>query len=89
MSWAPRRSARSAKRSASIARRNNPAFFRELPDLDLHIVNYGTLFGYLLLPAAGGAREQSHGRRQEWAPRLRSVQSRYRFVSILPDYGVL
>jgi len=23
---------------------------RELPDLDLHIVNYGTLFGYLLLP---------------------------------------
>ncbi len=62
---------------------------RELPDLDLHIVNYGTLFGYLLLPAAGGAREQSHGRRQEWAPRLRSVQSRYRFVSILSDYGVL
>jgi len=50
VSWAPRRSARSAKRSASIARRNNPAFFRELPDLDLHIVNYGTLFGYLLLP---------------------------------------
>jgi hypothetical protein len=23
---------------------------RELPDLDLHIVNYGTLFGYLPLP---------------------------------------
>jgi hypothetical protein len=24
---------------------------RELPDLDLHIVNYGALFGYLLLRA--------------------------------------
>ena len=56
MSWAPRRSARSAKRSASIARRNNPAFFRELPDLDMHIVKYGALFGYLLLRAVEAIR---------------------------------